>query len=209
VHVTWGSRCQAHARRRQRAGGRLAGDLGHGLSHPAEAGQPRLQCRAYNSSQVLLFCPPARIAMSSSAPAHHWAGQDVAPRDPRDSNLSPRAHQPADSSAAIMQPLAPNAKPNLQSCQFCRKRKIKCDKLEGGCSQCSRAQNECIYPASQRKGRPRKAGTPRPAPAPTPREALLLKKIWKLERVIDDLTSKSGLPLPVPVEIDTLVRMLA
>src|SRR5450432_1778744 len=133
-------------------------------------------------------------------PSSQWSGQGV--------SAATRSDAPVDS-ASNMQADAPNSRPNLQSCQFCRKRKIKCDKLEGGCSQCSRAQNQCVYPASQRKGRPRKAGTNRPAPAPTPREAQLLKKIWKLERVIDDLTSKSGLPLPVPVEIDTLVRMLA
>jgi hypothetical protein len=101
-----------------------------------------------------------------------------------------RSDAPADS-ASNMQANAPNPRPNLQSCQFCRKRKIKCDKLEGGCSQCLRAQNECVYPASQRKGRPRKAGTNRTAPAPTPREAQLLKKIWKLERLVANLAGQS------------------
>jgi hypothetical protein len=100
---------------------------------------------------------------------------------------------------------APNTRPNLQSCQFCRKRKIKCDKLEGGCSQCSRAQNECIYPASQRKGRPRKAGTNRPTPAPTPREAQLLRKIHKLERLVVNLAGGS-LHDGSEVNIDTMVR---
>ena len=99
-----------------------------------------------------------------------------------------------------------NSKPNLQSCQFCRKRKIKCDKVEGGCSQCLRAQTECVYPVSQRKGRPRKAGANRPAPAPTPREAQLLKKIMKLERTITALSGKTYIGVS-PGEIDGLVRI--
>jgi hypothetical protein len=114
-------------------------------------------------------------------PSAQWSGQGA--------SAAARSDAPADS-ASSMQANAPSPRPNLQSCQFCRKRKIKCDKLEGGCSQCSRAQNECVYPASQRKGRPRKAGTNRPAPAPT-REAQLLKKIWKLERLVANLTGQS------------------
>jgi hypothetical protein len=115
--------------------------------------------------------------MISSA---QWSGQGA--------SAAARPDAPADSASNnLMQANAPNSRPNLQSCQFCRKRKIKCDKLEGGCSQCSRAQNECVYPASQRKGRPRKAGTNRPPPAPTPREAQLLKKIWKLEGLLANL----------------------
>ena len=120
---------------------------------------------------------------------------------------APKLDAPADrtSNKTAGAPIS-NSKPNLQSCQFCRKRKIKCDKLEGGCSQCLRAQTECIYPASQRKGRPRKAGINRPAPVPTPREAQLLKKIMKLERTITALTGKSEVGL-VPGEIDSLVRI--
>lgn len=115
-------------------------------------------------------------------PSAQWNGQGA--------STAVRSDAPADS-ASNMQANAPNPRPNLQSCQFCRKRKIKCDKLEGGCSQCSRAQNECVYPASQRKGRPRKAGANRPPPAPTPREAQLLKKIWKLERLLTNLAGGS------------------
>lgn len=115
-------------------------------------------------------------------PSAQWSGQGA--------SAAIRSDDP-DDSASNMQANAPNPRPKLQSCQFCRKRKIKCDKLEAGCSQCSRAQNECVYPASQRKGRPRKAGTNRPAPAPTPREAQLLKKIWKLERFVANLAGQS------------------
>jgi hypothetical protein len=128
-----------------------------------------------------------------------WSGQEA--------SEAPHPNAPSDrpSNKHLIAPNS-NSKPNLQSCQFCRKRKIKCDKLEGGCSQCLRAQTECVYPVSQRKGRPRKAGTNRPVPAPTPREAQLLKKIMKLERTITALTGKTDAGVGSG-EIDGLVRI--
>lgn len=130
-----------------------------------------------------------------------WRSEDAPPKATRQ-----EAAADTGTSASNMQSTAPPApKPlNLQSCQFCRKRKIKCDKLEGCCSQCMRAQTECIYPASQRKGRPRKPGIKQSAPAPTPREAQLLKRIWKLERVIETLSGKIG----VEGEFNDVVRLL-
>ncbi len=132
-------------------------------------------------------------------PSAQWSGHG-----PSAAAAAARSDTPADS-ASSLPASAPNPRPNLQSCQFCRKRKIKCDKLEGGCSQCSRAQNECVYPASQRKGRPRKAGTNRPAPAPTPREAQLLNKIWKLKRLVMKLAERR-LAEGGEVNVDTMVR---
>jgi hypothetical protein len=129
-------------------------------------------------------------------PSAQWSSQGA--------SAALRSDAPPDS-ASNMQANAPNPKPNLQSCQFCRKRKIKCDKLDGGCSQCSRAQNECVYPASQRKGRPRKAGIHRPAPASTPREAQLWKKIWKLERLVANLAGASP-PVGSEGNVNTMVR---
>jgi hypothetical protein len=134
--------------------------------------------------------------LAKMIPAAQWSGQGP--------STATRSDTPADS-ASNMQPNAPNPRPNLQSCQFCRKRKIKCDKLEGGCSQCSRAQTDCVYPASQRKGRPRKAGTNRPPPAPTQREAQLLKKIWKLERVVASMAGGNP-PLVGEGAVGNMVR---
>jgi hypothetical protein len=77
------------------------------------------------------------------------------------------------------------------ACQFCRKRKIKCDRLAGGCTHCKRIGNECVYPASQRKGRPRHgpnnaaAGNKTSALAITSREARLLARIRELEGLLN------------------------
>ena len=135
--------------------------------------------------------------MSSSA---HWSSPEASepPRPDASADRGSNKHPNGPNS---------NSRPNLQSCQFCRKRKIRCDKLEGGCSQCLRAQTECVYPASQRKGRPRKPGSSRPNPALTPRESQLLKKIWKLERTINTLTGKSETD-GADGDIDSLVKYL-
>jgi Fungal Zn(2)-Cys(6) binuclear cluster domain len=78
------------------------------------------------------------------------------------------------------------------ACQFCRKRKIKCDRLVGGCTHCKRIGSECTYPASQRKGRPRNglnntAGKTSVF-AITSREARLLARIKELEGMLGSST---------------------
>lgn len=76
----------------------------------------------------------------------------------------------------------------LQSCQVCRKRKIKCDKALPKCSHCTRLAIDCTYPASQRRGRPRYPGRPKAAVAsPAQREEFLVKKIRRLEAIIKTL----------------------
>lgn len=144
-------------------------------------------------------------ADSSSAPSHHAQAhahsQQVFKTEPDTSHAAANA----SATAAVQRQKQSSSSPGgsgpaaqtqtraiLQSCQFCRKRKIKCDKLDGGCTQCARAKTECIYPVSQRKGRPRKAGTKHTLPPATPREQQLLKKIWKLETIIDSLTGRGG-----------------
>lgn len=79
---------------------------------------------------------------------------------------------------------------NPQSCQHCRTRKIKCDKILPQCSHCLRGKTTCIYPASQRKGRPRPSGTRQSSTAPAPppsKEELLTQKVKRLEAVIESL----------------------
>ncbi|KAI9737258.1 MAG: hypothetical protein M1818_005791 [Claussenomyces sp. TS43310] len=71
-----------------------------------------------------------------------------------------------------------------QSCSFCRRRKIKCDKSLPSCSQCLKSNAQCIYPASQRKGRPRTGNSLATGQS---REEQLLRRIKKLETIIESL----------------------
>lgn len=51
----------------------------------------------------------------------------------------------------------PVAKPGT-ACLGCRRRKLKCSREEGGCSNCSKADLPCVYPASDNSGVKRKRG---------------------------------------------------
>ena len=72
---------------------------------------------------------------------------------------------------------AAGQKLNPRSCVTCRRRKVRCDKKETSCSNCSKAHIECIYPPPGRA--PRK---PR-----RPHDAELLKRLRRLESVVDSL----------------------
>jgi hypothetical protein len=51
---------------------------------------------------------------------------------------------------------SPNVKPH--ACVLCQQRKVRCDRLPAGCSNCTKARVECIYrapaPPRRRKRRP-------------------------------------------------------
>jgi hypothetical protein len=72
----------------------------------------------------------------------------------------------------------------VQSCQFCRRRKIRCDKATPKCTQCLKANVECVYPL--RKSRS-SVSSPSNAAKPQSREDQLLKRIGKLESAIQGL----------------------
>lgn len=59
------------------------------------------------------------------------------------------------------------------SCASCRQRKTKCDKVQPVCSQCSRFDLECVYPARKPTRR-----------APRPRQSELLDRISRLETIV-------------------------
>lgn len=74
---------------------------------------------------------------------------------------------------------------STRSCNICRRRKVKCDKQEGGCGNCQKADVECVYPGPGRASRRPKV------PKPTSeREALLLKRLKRLEGVVQDLSGQ-------------------
>jgi len=77
----------------------------------------------------------------------------------------------------------------VQSCQFCRRRKIRCDKAAPRCTQCLKANAECVYP--MRKSRS-SVSSPSNAAGPQSREEQLLKRIGKLESAIQGLNVRGA-----------------
>ncbi|TAQ91572.1 hypothetical protein B7494_g3 [Chlorociboria aeruginascens] len=73
---------------------------------------------------------------------------------------------------------------NPRSCITCRKRKVKCDKTYP-CSNCSKAQNQCVFPAPGRAPRRPRVGKPA-----SEREVELLKRLRRLEGVVEELSSQ-------------------
>ena len=74
---------------------------------------------------------------------------------------------------------------NARSCVTCRKRKVKCNK-QIPCSNCTKQQIQCVFPAPGRAPRrPRQGGK-----AVTDREAELLKRLRRLEGVVEELSGQ-------------------
>lgn len=93
---------------------------------------------------------------------------------------------------SVSQPPSPPQPPrrlNTRSCDVCRKRKVKCDKVSTGCSNCTKAHVECHYPAPGRAPRRPKSGKQISA-----REAELLKRLRRLEGVVQELSGQSEEP---------------
>ncbi len=81
---------------------------------------------------------------------------------------------------------------NPRSCNTCRRRKVKCDKVEAGCGNCAKSHTECVFPGPGRAPRRPKTGAVKGA---TEREAELLKRLRRLEGVVEELSGQ--------VEIET------
>ena len=72
-----------------------------------------------------------------------------------------------------------------RSCGTCRRRKVRCDKRDSGCSNCARANIECVYPGPGRAPR-----TTKNAKGTSERESELLKRVRRLEGVVEELTGQ-------------------
>jgi hypothetical protein len=59
------------------------------------------------------------------------------------------------------------------SCSSCRLRKVKCDKTQPVCTQCTRASTQCVYPSRKPTRR-----------APRTRQSELLERISRLETIV-------------------------
>ena len=69
------------------------------------------------------------------------------------------------------------------SCEMCRSKKIKCDKAEGGCTNCKKAGLKCVALNRQRLPRGRKGGR-------KPADVELKARIAKLENLVRTLESE-------------------
>jgi len=79
---------------------------------------------------------------------------------------------------------------NPRSCVTCRRRKVRCDKLMP-CSNCRRAHIQCVFPAPGRAPRrPRARDVDAPTRNSTEREAELLKRLRKLEGIVEELSGQ-------------------
>jgi Fungal Zn(2)-Cys(6) binuclear cluster domain len=101
--------------------------------------------------------------------------------------------QLTDSNSAARRPPNSGRGFNPRSCNTCRRRKVKCDKVEGGCGNCAKSHTECIYPGPGRAPRRPKSGAVKGA---TERETELLKRLRRLEGVVEELSGQ--------VEIETI-----
>src|SRR4051794_18273794 len=91
-------------------------------------------------------------------------------------------------------PQSSNGSTNLNpiSCIVCRRRKVKCDRILPSCSNCSKGETPCIYPASLRASRRKQVNEQYLDEAN--REAVLLKRLKKLESIVAVLGNQVEIP---------------
>ncbi|KAI8686620.1 Zn(2)-C6 fungal-type domain-containing protein [Fusarium sp. Ph1] len=113
------------------------------------------------------------------------AASSGAPVPPRQNGV---ATIPFDRPVALTASGAPLLNP--RSCVTCRRRRVRCDKMMP-CSNCRRAQSDCMYPAPGRAPRQTRPNVPSKA-VPTEREADLIKRLRKLEGLVQELSGSSA-----------------
>jgi len=86
--------------------------------------------------------------------------------------------------------LTPSANLNPRSCVTCRRRKVRCDK-HMPCGNCRKAGIQCAFPAPGRAPRRPRPKDPNAPPKQTSeREMELLKRLRKLESIVEDLSGQ-------------------
>ncbi|PHH51789.1 Bikaverin cluster transcription factor bik5 [Ceratocystis fimbriata CBS 114723] len=127
--------------------------------------------------------PPSASA-SADAPATANVAPPAASSRPGVTILAPGEEPPASLLASLSSELNP------RSCITCRRRKVRCDKFMP-CSNCRRNQIQCVFPAPGRAPRrPRLKDPNAPIKNPSDREAQLLKRLRKLESVVEELSGQ-------------------
>ena len=138
----------------------------------------------YPQSSLSPDCRDNDSRSAAAAPA-----SDSASEPPIAAGLSPMTAIPFDQPIALTESGTPVLNP--RSCIICRKRKVRCDKTMP-CTNCRRAQIACVFPApgrARRQPRLRDPNAP-PKPSTSQRETELIKRLRKLEGVVNELSSQ-------------------
>ncbi|KHN94656.1 uncharacterized protein MAM_07411 [Metarhizium album ARSEF 1941] len=140
-------------------------------------GQP--QDGADNVKMPSPASPLQDAAQASSSSSHHQSGNvTVYHTTGPDAYTSPIPAPGSSGHPAL----------NPRSCVTCRRRKVRCDK-QMPCSNCRRAQIPCVFPAPGRAPRqPRPKDPNAPPKASSHREADLIKRLRKLEGMVEELS---------------------
>ncbi|OBR09800.1 Fungal specific transcription factor domain-containing protein [Colletotrichum higginsianum IMI 349063] len=141
-----------------------------------------------NISPTSQLSNPTTPSHAMNANPHH------SPNSPTATHDFPALARHGATSIPPDQPVAmtPSGQPalNPRSCVTCRKRKVRCDK-QMPCSNCRRAVIQCIYPAPGRAPRrPRPKDPNAPPKNSSEREVELMKRLRKLEGIVEDLSGQ-------------------
>lgn len=133
--------------------------------------------------------------MASSTPKTPSSGTSLASlhRPAPSSRQGSVATIPYDRPVALMTSGAPLLNP--RSCVTCRRRRVRCDKTMP-CSNCRRAQSDCMYPAPGRAPRQTQAQM-RPPPqsgnGQSEREMDLMERLRKLEGLVYEMNGQGNI----------------
>lgn len=127
---------------------------------------------------------------------------DVPQRPPRSSTVYQTTGPDARSGPVLAPTGSGSPALNPRSCVTCRRRKVRCDK-QMPCSNCRRALIPCVFPApgrAPRQQRPRDSqASPRTS---SQRELALVKRLHKLEGLVDVLNTRLKVHEPAVAEPD-------
>lgn len=142
---------------------------------------PSQDINAFNDSPGSQFRPQDSL---NHQPAHHHSAS---------SNHNVTVYQttgPDAYTSPIPAPGGSGPALNPRSCVTCRRRKVRCDK-QMPCSNCRRALIPCVFPAPGRAPRqPRPKDPNAPPKSSTQREAELVKRLKKLEGIVEELSGQ-------------------
>ncbi|RFU74348.1 fungal specific transcription factor domain-containing, partial [Trichoderma arundinaceum] len=124
--------------------------------------------------------PQHSMAEQSASSPHHPSNVTIYQTTGPDAHFGP-VMTPGDSGTPLLNP---------RSCVTCRRRKVRCDK-QMPCSNCRRALIPCVFPAPGRAPRQHRPKDPNAPPkATSQREVELVKRLKKLEGIVEELSGQ-------------------